>query len=98
MPSKTLSTVATEIIPSNSARKSLFIQNEDTQQVIYVKKERSESTSVSATDHDYRLGPGAAMAINNLTDGTEAIQARYTGIADGATPRIAFTESEDIRR
>lgn len=98
MSSKTISTAASEILPSNTNRKSLSIVNEDTTDTVYVKRERAEFTSVSSTDHDFRLGPGGSMTLNSQSDGTQAIQARYTGVASANTPRVSFFESEDITR
>lgn len=98
MASKTLSITATEILPSNVSRKSLVILNEDTTDSIFIKRERSENTSVSSTDHDFKVGPGASLALSNLIDGSQAIQARYTGVASANTPRIAFFETEDVVR
>lgn len=98
MASRTLTTAAVEILPSNASRKSLVILNEDSADSVYIKRERSENTSVSATDHDFKIGPGAALALSNLIDGSDAIQARYTGAASANTPRISFFETEDIRR
>jgi hypothetical protein len=98
MASKLVSNVAGELLPANASRKSLFIQNEDTVDTVYIKRERSEFTTVSATDHDIRLGPGAATGLNSLLDGSNAIQARYTVIASANTPRVAYFETEDIQR
>jgi hypothetical protein len=72
--------------------------NEDTVDSVYLKKERSEVTTVSATDHDYKIGPGGVIALNNMNDGSQAIQSRWVGIASANTPRIAFFETEDITR
>lgn len=98
MASKTLSTAATEILPSNASRKSLVILNEDSTDSVFIKRERAETTSVSSTDHDFKIGPGASLALSNLVDGSQAIQARYTGIASANTPRISFFETEDVVR
>lgn len=95
MASKTIPNTAVEIFPSNSSRKSLIIANEDSTDIVYVKKERAEFTTVSATDHDYRIGPGANISLNSINDGIQAIQARYTGIASANTPRISYFETED---
>jgi hypothetical protein len=98
MPSLTLSTSASEILPSNASRKSFVIQNESTADSVYIKKERAETTSVSSTDHDLLLGPGASMALNTANDGAKAIQGRWTGVASANTPRISWFETEDILR
>lgn len=98
MPSLTLSTGATEILPSNASRKSFVIQNEDTTDTVFLKRERAEGTTVSSTVHDIKLGPGSSMALNDLTDGKQAIQGRWTGIASANTPRIAWFETEDQLR
>jgi hypothetical protein len=95
---KTLSTGASEIIAANASRKSLTIQNEDTTNSVYIKREMGELLSVSATDHDLLLGPGASFGVNSVMDGTQAIQSRYTGIASAGTPRVGVFESEDQRR
>lgn len=98
MASKTVSNVAQELLPNNSNRKSFVIQNEDTADTIYVKFERSEFTSVSSTDHDHRLGPGGALALNFGNDGKKQIQSRITVIASANTPRLSYFETEDLER
>ena len=98
MPSLLTSIVAVEVLPRNTARKSLVFQNEDAADSIYIKRERSENTTVSATDHDYKIGPGGVIALNSVNDGTQAIQERYTCIASANTPRLAYFETEDIIR
>ena len=98
MASKTQSNVAAEFLTRNTNRKSFVIQNEDTTDTIFVKAERSENTTVSTTDHDHRLGPGGALAINDLNDGKQAIISRWTAVASANTPRISFFETEDIAR
>jgi len=98
MPSLTLSTQATEILPSNASRKSFVIQNEDTTDTVYLKRERAETTTVSSSVHDIKLGPGSSISLNSQTDGTQAIQGRWTGIASANTPRIGFFETEDQLR
>jgi len=98
MPSFTTSVAAVEIIPKNTTRKSLVFLNEDAADSIYIKKERSENMTVSATDHDYRIGPGGMIALNSINDGKEAIESRWTCVASANTPRIAFFETEDIER
>lgn len=98
MPSRTTTNSASELFPENQLRKSLAIQNEDSSINVFIKKERPGQNTVSATDHDHRLGPGAVISINNLTDGEEAIKARYTVIAASGTPRVSFFETEDVRR
>lgn len=98
MPTKTISTVASEMMPQNSQRKSFVIQNEDTTDSVYIKKERPGNTTVSATDHDYKIFPGGTIGLNSQLDGEEAIQERWTCIASANTPRVAYTESENIKR
>jgi hypothetical protein len=98
MPSKTMSIAAEEIMPANTSRKSIVFLNEDNTDSVYIKKERSENATVSATDHDYKIGPGGVIALNNVNDGTQAIRSRWTGIASANTPRIAYFETEDIER
>jgi len=98
MPSKLTSIAAEEILPRNTTRKSIVFLNEDSADSIYIKKERSENTTVSATDHDYKIGPGGVIALNNVNDGTQAIQERWTCIASANTPRLAYFETEDIIR
>lgn len=98
MSSRTISNVAAELLPRNASRKSFVIQNEDATDIVYVKLERAESTTVSSTDHDFRLGPGASLALNASTDGIQAIQSRITAIASANTPRLSFFETEDQLR
>ena len=98
MPSTTLSTSASEVLPRNKLRKSFVIQNEDSAINVFIKQEREATPTVTSTDHDHRLGPGAALAVNFETDGDEAIQDRWTGIAASGTPRISFFETETVER
>lgn len=98
MPSKLASTGAAELLPANSVRVSLGFNNEDSTDSIFIKKERSENTTVSATDHDWKLGPGGILTFNATQDGEAAIQARYTFIASANTPRISFFETENLKR
>lgn len=98
MSTRTITTGAVEIMPRNTYRKSLVIQNEDSTDTVFVKREHGEGLTVSSTDHDIKLGPGASIALNSITDGMEAIQSRYTAIASANTPRVAFFETEDIKR
>ena len=93
-----MSVSATEIMPRNTARKSIVFQNEDSADSVYIKKERAENTTVSATDHDYKIGPGGVIALNSVNDGTQAIQSRWVGVASANTPRLAYFETEDIVR
>jgi hypothetical protein len=98
MATKTLSTSATEVLPRNRLRKSWIIQNEDTSIDVFIKLERAATPTVSSTDHDHLVAAGGSLALNTDTDGTEAIQDRWTGIAASGTPRISFFETEDLIR
>lgn len=98
MASKLTSTSAEEVFPRNTMRKSFVIQNEDASIAVFIKKERIATPSVSSTDHDHRIGPGGAMALNNLNDGPEAIQDRWTVVAESGTPRISYFETEEVTR
>ena len=98
MPSILTSVSAVEIMPRNTQRKSLVLLNEDSTDAIFIKMERSENTTVSATVHDYKIGPGGVIALNSVNDGTQAIQSRFTAVAAANTPRLAFFETEDIVR
>lgn len=98
MASRTVSTQAEALILRNQLRKSWIVQNEDTTDAVYLKKETGTALTVSATDHDHRIGPGGSLALNSLTDGEEAIQERWTVIASANTPRVSYFETETIRR
>lgn len=98
MASKLTSTSAEEVFPRNTLRKSFVIQNEDAAIAVFIKKERTAVPSVSSTDHDHRIGPGGAMALNNLNDGPSAIQDRWTIVAESGTPRVSYFETEEINR
>lgn len=98
MASKTVDNVARELLPNNSSRKSFVIQNEDSTDIVYIKFERAEFTSVSSSDHDHRIGPGAALALNSMNDGIKQIQSRVTIIASANTPRVSYFETEDVNR
>lgn len=98
MSTKLLSTSAEEVVPRNTLRKSIVFQNEDTTETIYLKREDAATPSVSSTNHDHRLGPGGLISVNNLTDGIQGIQARWTAVAGANTPRISYFETEDVVR
>ena len=98
MPSRTITTTAAELIPENRLRKSLTIGNEDAAIALFIKQEEPGNNTVSATDHDHRIGPEGAAALNSLLDGEKAIKGRWTIIAASGTPRISIFETEDIKR
>jgi hypothetical protein len=98
MPTLTTSIAAVELIDRNRLRKSFVVQNEDTVDSVFLKRERAATPTVSSTNHDHRLGPGAALALNFGTDGQEALQDRWTIVASANTPLVSFFETEDIVR
>lgn len=98
MPSLATSTGAVELFPKNATRKSWIITNEDGTDSVFIKFERSESTTVSSTVHDYKIGPGGVIALNAQNDGIQRIQSRVTIIASANTPRVSWFETEDIDR
>lgn len=94
----TTSTSAAVAIPRNRIRKSFVIQNIDASINIFLKRERGPVFTVSSTDFDIRLGPGAAIALSSMLDGTEAIQDSFAAVAASGTPQMAFFETEDQTR
>ena len=98
MATRTISNVAEQLLPQNRLRKSFAVENEDSTIQIFIKKERPGSTTVSSTDHDHNIRPGATIAVNSDTDGEESIQDRWTIIAASGTPRISIIETETVRR
>jgi hypothetical protein len=98
MPAITISGTASELISRNRLRKSLVFQNEDSTISAFIKRERTTTPTVSTTDHDHRLAPGGALALNFGTDGTEAIQDRWTIVAASGTPIISYFETEEVVR
>lgn len=98
MASRTVSTTADELLPRNKYRKSFAVENEDAAIQVYIKKERAVTPTVSSTDHDHNIRPAATIAINNQTDGEEAIQDRWTIVAASGAPRISVIETEIIHR
>lgn len=98
MASKTITNSAEELFPQNRLRKSLVVQNEDDTINVFFKQEKPGTTSASATDHDHRIGPGGAIALNFNNDGEEAIKERWTIVAASGTPRISFFETESVDR
>jgi len=97
MSSRTITTAGEEIFMRNRLRKSFVVQNEDASINIFIKQEFSGSI-ISTTDHDHRIAPGGALALNFQNDGEEAIQNRWTIIAASGTPRVSFFETEGIDR
>ena len=98
MPLVSTSVAAKEIFPKNTARVSFTIKNEDNTDLVYIKRERSEQTTVSSGDHDHVLGPGSSISLNTNQDGKSSIQGRWTCIASANTPVISWLETEDIER
>jgi len=98
MSSRTITTGAEEVFPRSRLRKSFVVQNEDSTDTVFIKRERNDALTVSSTDHDHRLAGGSSISVNDLTDGKEAIQDRWTVIASANTPRISFFETEDVER
>jgi hypothetical protein len=98
MSTRLITNAAEIILPDNALRKSFVIQNEDGALNMYIKKESGTSLTVSATDHDHRIGPGSGISLNSVMDGENDIRARYTIISDAGNPRVSFFETESIRR
>ena len=98
MASRTLSTAAETIFLRNRLRRSFAIQNEDTAIDIFIKQERTATPSVSSTDHDHRISPGASLSVTDFSDGKESVQDRWTIVAASGTPRVSFFETEDVVR
>lgn len=98
MSTKLLSTTAEEVLPRNRLRRSWIISNEDAAIDVFIKREREATPTVTTTNHDHLLAAGGIIALNNGTDGQEAIQDRWTAIAASGTPRISFFETEDTVR
>ena len=98
MATKLAANTASELVPHNGGRKSFVFQNEDTTDSIYIKKEPGVDLNVSSTNHDYKIFPGAVIALNYQNDGEEAIQERWTFISSANTPRIAYVETENFKR
>lgn len=98
MPLIVVPNTASELVPKNTVRKSLLILNEDATNSVYIKKERAEATTVSATDHDHRIGPGASFSLNSTLDGKEWIISRYSAITSAGNVNVAVFETEDIIR
>ena len=98
MSARTIANTASQLLPQNALRRSFIVQNEDAAISVFIKKERPSGLTVSTTDHDHRVGPGGSLALNNETDGQEAIQDRWTIIAASGTPLISIFETENIKR
>ena len=98
MATRLISTTPEEALPPNGLRKSFLIQNQDSVINVFIKKEKPGNTTVSATDHDFRIGPLNSFVLNSDVDGLESIQERYTIVAASGTPRIAVFETESIKR
>lgn len=98
MASRTLTTTAEEILPRNKLRKSWIMQNEDATINVFVKLEAPGTTDVSSTVHDHRIAAGGNLSVSLFTDGSDAVQARWTAVAASGTPRISFFETEEISR
>lgn len=94
----TASTTPAQLTPQNMLRKSLVFQNVDASITVFIKRERPGFTTITSTDYDLRLGPGASLGLNSLLDGTEAIQDRWTVVAASGTPQVAVFETEENKR
>jgi hypothetical protein len=98
MPSQTTSTGAAYLLNRNRLRKSVIVFNEDTTDAVFLKRERAATPTVSATDHDIKIGPGSFWGMSSTLDGVEAIQDSYSVISAANTPRVSYFESEDVLR
>lgn len=98
MASRTIANTASELLPRNRLRRSMVVQNEDATIDVFIKRERPSALTVSTTDHDHLLAAGSAIALNFGTDGTEAVQDRWTIVAASGTPRVSFFETEETVR
>lgn len=98
MATKLLSTSAEEVLPRNTERRSWIISNEDSAISCYLKFEDASTPTVSSTVHDHLLPPGGLIALSDLTDGKQQVQGRLTAVAASGTPRIAYFETEDVKR
>jgi hypothetical protein len=92
------SNTASQLVPQNKLRKSITIMNVDATDTVYLKREQPGRTTVTSTDFDIRLSPGAAYSLNSMLDGAEAIHDRYTVIASANTPSVSVFETEEARR
>lgn len=98
MPSVTITNSAAELLPQNELRQALIIQNEDSSIVVYIKLEDQPNTTVSSTNHDHRLQPGASISFDEDVDGPVPTRKRITVIAASGTPRLSYYESESVER
>ncbi len=94
----TTSVAASLLVNPNRLRKSVLFVNEDATDSVYLKFEKNSALTVSATDHDVRLSPGASFSLNSTLDGVEQIQGRWTVIASANTPVVSILETEEARR
>ena len=86
------------LVVRNRNRKSLIFQNTDTADSVFIKRERAATPTVSSTNFDFKLSPGAAVGLNSLLDGKEAIEDSFSVIAAANTPIVAIFETEDVVR
>lgn len=94
----TTSVTAAQLVPQNKLRKSLTIINVGSVDTVYIKCERPGVTSVTTTNFDIRLSPGAAYSLNSMLDGAATIQDRFTVVASANTPSVSVFETEDYQR
>lgn len=97
MPTRTITTTASEFVPRNRLRKSLQLSNDDASIICFGKRERDGATA-SSTDYDFVILPRASQIFNSLQDGDEVIQDRFTVTAASGTPRVSFVETENVVR
>ena len=98
MATVTTSTAAMELVPQNKLRKSITIMNTDGTDTVFIKRERPGGNTVSTTNFDIRLSPGAAFSLNSLLDGAATIQDRYTVVASANAPVVSTFETEERDR
>lgn len=94
----TTSVTAAQLVPQNKLRKSITFINTDATDSVFIKTERPGVTSVTTTDFDIRLSPGAAFSLNSLLDGESTIQGRFTVVAGANTPAVSIFETEQFDR
>ena len=99
MPQIATSGTAARLIPQNSQRVSLLMMNLDATDNIFGDADtKVPSSGLTTSNASIRLGPGAAISINRLTDGLAQIQDSYTFIASANTPILAWFETENFNR
>lgn len=92
MPQVTVTTTASpNAIPPNSKRKTLSIINIDSTNIIYLRANNYNKTTLTANDCEYQLGAGGTLVFKENDDG-RILKSSFQAIASAGSPKMFWGE------